>query len=399
MYWLAINREWTGIDQLLADIAPAIPKHQLLEALEGLRFRCLLERQGTRFTQQPVVMKYALDRVISTMAAELQTGEFSLFLSHATLKTTVTDYISQTQARLIARPLAAALRQQFPSDRDLLDRIATILNCWRSSLGRSGYGAGNLLNLCQQGGIDLSGADFSELTIRHADLRHTDLHRVDFSQARFSDTVFTQPFGNVLSLKFSPNGEWLATGDTSGRVRLWRVSDGQPDRTWQGHTWCTKAVCFSPDGKYLASGSYDSSIKIWDLQTGRCLRTLQEHLNLVMAVEWSHDSRTLISAELRAVKIWDALTGECVGELETAAQGTIDYIARHPTEDIFAVCLDDRVQVWDLPARRCLGELIGHELLTFDAAWHPDGHILATAAHDRCQFSRSDRAIVGCEDG
>jgi WD40 repeat protein len=30
---------------------------------------------------------------------------------------------------------------------------------------------------------------------------------------------------------FSPDGKWLASGDSSGVIILWRVEDGQPVRT------------------------------------------------------------------------------------------------------------------------------------------------------------------------
>lgn len=383
MYWLAINRDWTGIDELHEDMMPSVSQTKILEALESLIWRNSIERQAGSYTQQPVVMEYVTDRFVSKIATELQNLELSLFLSHAFLKTTVKDYIRETQARLIVQPIAEDFSRKFHSPSQIAERVGTISNALRSPTWRSSYGAGNLINLCHQGQIDLSGADFSHLTIRHADLRQNSLHQVNFVGADFVRAIFTQPFGNVLSLDFSPNGEWLATGDTSGQVRLWRVSDGQPERDWQGHTWCTKVVRFSPDGRLLASGSYDSSIKLWNVRTGQCLHILQGHQNLVMALDWSRDSQSFISADLRVVKLWDALTGKCIAELETGAQGSIQHIIRHPTLDVFAICLDDRVQLWDLTARCCIQTLIGHTLLTSCASWHPEGHLLATAAHDR----------------
>ena len=65
MYWLAINREWTSITELAADIGPAISKTDILEALEGLNWHCLLEKQSGSYTQQPVVMEYVTDSLES----------------------------------------------------------------------------------------------------------------------------------------------------------------------------------------------------------------------------------------------------------------------------------------------------------------------------------------------
>jgi len=65
MYWLAINREWTSLAKLQTDIIPAVSKGKLLESLEALNFRCLIERQGTQFTQQPIVMEYITEQIIN----------------------------------------------------------------------------------------------------------------------------------------------------------------------------------------------------------------------------------------------------------------------------------------------------------------------------------------------
>lgn len=44
MYWLAINREWTTIGELEADLVPSVSRMKLLETLESLRWRSLIEK-------------------------------------------------------------------------------------------------------------------------------------------------------------------------------------------------------------------------------------------------------------------------------------------------------------------------------------------------------------------
>ncbi len=65
MQWLAINREWLTLSQLQEDIVPTLSHRELLEALESLQERSLIERHLDSFSQQPVVMEYMAERLIS----------------------------------------------------------------------------------------------------------------------------------------------------------------------------------------------------------------------------------------------------------------------------------------------------------------------------------------------
>ena len=392
MYWLAINREWTSISELHHDILPPVPKPRILEALEALSRRSLIEQQINQYTQQPVVMEYVVDRLTTSIAEELQTLEFSLFSYYALTKTTAKDYIRDSQMKVILGSIADQFCKQFGSKPAITVHVEKILTTLqRSPTLQTSYAAGNLLNLCQQAHIDLTGFDFSHLTIRHAYLQKTNLHRVNFSHANFIATAFIQPFGNILSIDFNLNGDWIATGDVSGQVQIWNIATGQPYRTWQGHSLWTKAVCFSPDGTRLASGSYDFSVKVWDIETGQCLQVLSRHQNVVTALAWSQDGRVLISVGWYKVKLWDVATGQCLAELEPGAQAMTTQIAFHPTQNQFALCLDNQIQLWTLNGSdpsantdyHCLRTLTRHTALVFDAAWHPDGRRLATASHDQ----------------
>nr|MDJ0577749.1 NB-ARC domain-containing protein [Xenococcaceae cyanobacterium MO_234.B1] len=350
MYWLAINREWTKISELAADIVPSVSQPKLLEALESLRWRSLIEKQVGSYTQQPVVMEYVTERLIEQVTREITQirsppplyspagkggniptdnllssidnfksplrapAPLPLFHSHALIKTTVKDYIRDSQTRLILEPIAEQLRTTFQTSKALKGKFQAILSLLRDeSASSSRYGGGNLINLCRHLQFDLTGYDFSHLKIWQANFQGMTLHYVNFTHSDLAKSVFTQTFGSILSAAFSPDGKLLAGGDTNGEIRLWRVADGQTLLSYRGHSnwlWC---VAWSPNGQTFASGSADQTVKLWNLSSGQCLKTLQGHSNWVMSVAWSPDGQTLASGSAdQTVKLWNPSSGQCL---------------------------------------------------------------------------------------
>ncbi|OUL26824.1 NB-ARC domain-containing protein [Nostoc sp. 106C] len=151
MYWLAINREWTTVDQLCEDIIPAVSKTKILEALESLIWRSLIDNQFNSYTQQPIIMEYVTHQLTERIITELTTLEFSLFSSHALLKTTAKNSIRDIQAQLILQPIADQLRRTYPTNFALEQQLQRIHEALQNSECRfSGYFGNNLNNLCCQ---------------------------------------------------------------------------------------------------------------------------------------------------------------------------------------------------------------------------------------------------------
>ncbi|TFI54554.1 NACHT domain-containing protein [Mastigocladus laminosus UU774] len=385
MYWLAINREPVSLSDLREDILSPTPPKKLLEALESLVRRSLIDQSAATFTLQPVVMEYVTQVLIEQLCEEITTENFDLFRCHALMKATTKDYIKETQIRLIIQPLINELLTVFRSKKGIEKQLTQILARLREELPQEpGYSAGNILNLFSQLQTDLSGYDFSNLAVWQADLRSVNLHNVNFAHADLAKCVFAETLGGIHSVAFSPDGKLLAMGDTDNQVHIYQVADGKQQLVCTGHTDWVWSVSFSPDGKVLASGGKDQTIKLWDVNTGDCLATLQGHSSGISSVAFAPKGNTIASAsEDQTVKLWDAHTGKCLKSL-LGNNSRVLSIAFSPNGQTLASGYQDQtVKLWDVSTGKCLKTLQGHYGGVWSVSFSPDGQTLASGSHDR----------------
>jgi WD40 repeat protein len=111
--------------------------------------------------------------------------------------------------------------------------------------------------------------------------------------------------GTVFKIKWSPNGEILATASLDSSVRLW-TRYGTLIRELRGHSQGVTGLAWSSDSETLASSSKDQSICIWDVASGDLVSRLAQHANYVFALAWRAHSRTLLSgADDCTIRLWD----------------------------------------------------------------------------------------------
>lgn len=386
--WLALEREAISAQSIWANLARPPVRRAFLEALRSLQRRSLLVQSSTgsdvTFTLQNVVTEYATDHFIEQVCQEIESETLSDFTRHALLKAQAKDYIRQSQSRLILQSIARQLvarAGQVGLEAGLRQLLATLQ---AEAPLRPGYAAENILNLLLYLKSNLRGYDFSRLAVWQAYLGGVHLPDVNFAQADLTGAVFTDTFGGISSVAYSPDGALLAAASHDGEIRLWQTVGSQPHLTCEGHTGFAWSVAFSPDGKTLASASKDQTVRLWDVHTGQHLKTLSDHTNQVRSVAFSPDGEILASAsDDQTVRLWDASTGQSLKTL-SGHTNTVTSVCFSPDGKTLASASDDQtVRLWDAGTGQHLKTLSGHIDPVKSVCFSPDGAILASASDDQ----------------
>lgn len=425
MYWLAINREWVAIADLEADIIPTKARKELIEALTSLQARSLIEHNFKKYSLQPVVMEYVIDQLLEQVCQEISSKIIGLFDNYALIKAQAKDYIRNSQIELIVKPACNRLLSLLGTQENVQNCLQALLATLKKSTPKQpGYAAGNILNLCGQLQIDISGWEFSNLTIWQAYLQGVNLYAVDFTNSDLSKSVFTQILGGILSAAFSPNGKLLATGFThetcvwevatqrklmtckgytawamaiafsldgqilatgsnDNTIRLWNVNTGQCLKTLSGHDSWVETIAFSPDGQILASGSNDRTIGLWNVRSKQYIKPLLGHTGRILFVAFSPDNRTLVSsAEDGTVKVWNINNGECLHTWDINTNWMLS-IALSPDGQTLATGSDrNTVKLWHLQTGKCIATLPSYSSFVWAVDFSADGKLLVTADED-----------------
>jgi len=209
---------------------------------------------------------------------------------------------------------------------------------------------------------------------------------------------------SIQAVAYDPKGGEMATATDNGTVWLWDVSSGEVS-TMVGHIGQVSSLDFSPDGQWLATGGLDRKIGLWNMFAIVGTNHVSEpsiFYNLefgVTAVVFSQDGNQLVvGGDDNAVRILN-VPKLLSAKAQSDPEEIIAYTLRGHTDRISSVAIssdghwlasgsrDGTARIWDVSAVRSDDKSVDTAALIVvnedkepitSVAFSPDGRWLVT---------------------
>lgn len=182
----------------------------------------------------------------------------------------------------------------------------------------------------------------------------------------------------VRSLRWSPDGEWLAAGSFR-RVVIWRAADWVEEGALvDGLSGRVTGLRFSPDRQRLyASDSVEGRggyLRVFNLGSMKMAKSWRAHAEGVADLDLSADGRRVVTAGSdRLVQVWESGTGRLISTLEGHLAQVLGVAFNTNATQVASCGADRQLRVYDIATREKISTLGSHPGAVVALGWPSAG--------------------------
>ncbi|QIW97088.1 hypothetical protein AMS68_002606 [Peltaster fructicola] len=207
-------------------------------------------------------------------------------------------------------------------------------------------------------------------SVKLLDVPNLDTQKVLRGHRQMVGGIAWYPTATLADSTVSEESLNLASTGGDGDIHLWSLAQDTPISTLSGHSGRVVRCAFHPSGRFLASASYDTTWRLWDVQTTTQLLLQEGHSKEVFTVAFNEEGSLLASAGLDSIgRIWDLRSGRTIMFLDAHIQpihaldwSSDGYRVLTGSADGFAKC-------WDIRAVKETASIGAHKGGVSDLRW------------------------------
>ncbi|XP_037380765.1 periodic tryptophan protein 2 homolog isoform X1 [Talpa occidentalis] len=192
---------------------------------------------------------------------------------------------------------------------------------------------------------------------------------------------------SITSVAINSSGDWVAFGCSGlGQLLVWEWQSESYVLKQQGHFNSMVSLAYSPDGQYIVTGGDDGKVKVWSTLSGFCFVTFTEHSSGVTGVAFTATGYVIVTSSMDGtVRAFDLHRYRNFRTFTSPRPTQFSCVAVDSSGEIVSAGAQDsfEVFVWSMQTGRLLDVLSGHEGPISGLCFNPTRSVLASASWDR----------------
>nr|UNY85634.1 WD40-containting protein [Zea mays] len=195
--------------------------------------------------------------------------------------------------------------------------------------------------------------------------------------------------GAILAMKFSPDGQFLATGGEDGVVRVWGVAQSEVCKIPMDDPSCVYLKAHRQSGLGPVDADNEKKCKVKGVKQSadsacvviptavfqiskQPLHEFRGHSGDVLNLSWSNNKHLLSASTDKTVRLWEIGSANCITVFPHS--NFVTCVQFNPTNEnqFISGSIDGKIRVWDIPRCSVIDWVDIRDIITA-VCYRPDG--------------------------